>query len=142
MINYLVSFLLFPFLISVQVHYDFLQPPLFPPLFFYQVVARRTDLKLIVTSATMDSDKFAAFFGNVPIFHIPGRTFPVDILFSKVCFCFHFLSLKDTYTTSLIHYIISTRFFCQLQIIIILYLGNYCYYVILTVYIFSKHNHL
>uniref|UniRef100_A0A674NXX0 RNA helicase n=1 Tax=Takifugu rubripes TaxID=31033 RepID=A0A674NXX0_TAKRU len=40
-------------------------------------------LKLIVTSATMDSDKFAAFFGNVPIFHIPGRTFPVDILFSK-----------------------------------------------------------
>lgn len=31
----------------------------------------------------MDSDKFAAFFGNVPIFHIPGRTFPVDILFSK-----------------------------------------------------------
>lgn len=32
----------------------------------------------------MDADKFAAFFGNVPIFHIPGRTFPVDILFSKV----------------------------------------------------------
>ncbi|KAF1392855.1 hypothetical protein PFLUV_G00032370 [Perca fluviatilis] len=48
-----------------------------------KVVSRRTDLKLIVTSATMDSDKFAAFFGNVPIFHIPGRTFPVDILFSK-----------------------------------------------------------
>uniref|UniRef100_A0A8C5BKY2 RNA helicase n=1 Tax=Gadus morhua TaxID=8049 RepID=A0A8C5BKY2_GADMO len=48
-----------------------------------EVVARRSDLKLIVTSATMDSDKFAAFFGNVPIFHIPGRTFPVDVLFSK-----------------------------------------------------------
>ncbi|KAL8195159.1 UNVERIFIED_CONTAM: Pre-mRNA-splicing factor ATP-dependent RNA helicase PRP16 [Gekko kuhli] len=48
-----------------------------------EVVARRSDLKLIVTSATMDADKFAAFFGNVPIFHIPGRTFPVDILFSK-----------------------------------------------------------
>lgn len=60
-----------------------------------QVVSRRTDLKLIVTSATMDSDKFAAFFGNVPIFHIPGRTFPVDILFSKVCSCF--LS-NDKYT--------------------------------------------
>ena len=38
----------------------------------------RRDLKLIVTSATMDSDKFATFFGNVPTFHIPGRTFPVD----------------------------------------------------------------
>ncbi|XP_060796794.1 pre-mRNA-splicing factor ATP-dependent RNA helicase PRP16 isoform X1 [Neoarius graeffei] len=48
-----------------------------------EVVSRRSDLKLIVTSATMDSDKFAAFFGNVPVFHIPGRTFPVDILFSK-----------------------------------------------------------
>ncbi len=48
------------------------------------MVARRSDLKLVVTSATMDADKFASFFGNVPIFHIPGRTFPVDILFSKV----------------------------------------------------------
>ncbi|KAJ1083659.1 hypothetical protein NDU88_003814 [Pleurodeles waltl] len=48
-----------------------------------EVVARRSDLKLIVTSATMDAEKFASFFGNVPIFHIPGRTFPVDILFSK-----------------------------------------------------------
>ena len=53
-------------------------------LSFLKVVARRSDLKLIVTSATMDSDKFASFFGNVPIFHIPGRTFPVDVLFSKV----------------------------------------------------------
>uniref|UniRef100_A0A670ZDH9 Pre-mRNA-splicing factor ATP-dependent RNA helicase PRP16 n=1 Tax=Pseudonaja textilis TaxID=8673 RepID=A0A670ZDH9_PSETE len=48
-----------------------------------EVVARRSDLKLIVTSATMDAEKFASFFGNVPIFHIPGRTFPVDVLFSK-----------------------------------------------------------
>lgn len=48
-----------------------------------EVVARRQDLKLIVTSATMDATKFAAFFGNVPVFTIPGRTFPVDILFSK-----------------------------------------------------------
>ena len=44
-----------------------------------QIVARRRDLKLIVTSATMDAGKFATFFGNVPIFRIPGRTFPVEI---------------------------------------------------------------
>lgn len=31
----------------------------------------------------MDSTKFATFFGNVPTFTIPGRTFPVDTLFSK-----------------------------------------------------------
>ncbi|XP_057291109.1 pre-mRNA-splicing factor ATP-dependent RNA helicase PRP16-like [Hydractinia symbiolongicarpus] len=48
-----------------------------------EVVARRNDLKLIVTSATMDSTKFANFFGNVPIYQIPGRTFPVDVLYSK-----------------------------------------------------------
>lgn len=47
------------------------------------MVARRRDLKLIVTSATLDSDKFSAFFGSVPVFKIPGRTFPVDVLFSK-----------------------------------------------------------
>ncbi|KAJ3663291.1 hypothetical protein Zmor_007594 [Zophobas morio] len=49
----------------------------------FQIVARRHDLKLIVTSATMDSSKFSMFFGNVPTFTIPGRTFPVEILFSK-----------------------------------------------------------
>uniref|UniRef100_A0A1L8DH54 RNA helicase n=1 Tax=Nyssomyia neivai TaxID=330878 RepID=A0A1L8DH54_9DIPT len=48
-----------------------------------EIVARRHDLKLIVTSATMDSTKFATFFGNVPTFTIPGRTFPVDTFFSK-----------------------------------------------------------
>ena len=50
-----------------------------------EVVARRQDLKLIVTSATMDSEKFSDFFGNVPIFIIPGRTFPVEPFFSKAC---------------------------------------------------------
>lgn len=48
-----------------------------------EIVARRHDLKLIVTSATMDSSKFSMFFGNVPTFNIPGRTFPVETLFSK-----------------------------------------------------------
>ena len=31
----------------------------------------------------MNADKFAQFFGNVPVYTIPGRTFPVDVLFSK-----------------------------------------------------------
>jgi len=50
-----------------------------------EVISRRQDLKLIVTSATMDADKFSDFFGNVPIFIIPGRTFPVEAFFSKAC---------------------------------------------------------
>ncbi|KAH8020512.1 hypothetical protein HPB51_002461 [Rhipicephalus microplus] len=48
-----------------------------------EVVARRQDLKLIVTSATMDATKFATFFGSVPVYTIPGRTFPVELFFSK-----------------------------------------------------------
>ncbi|KAK6744301.1 hypothetical protein RB195_011168 [Necator americanus] len=48
------------------------------------VVARRTDLRLIVTSATMDADKFANFFGgSCPTFTIPGRTFPVEIFHAR-----------------------------------------------------------
>ncbi len=31
----------------------------------------------------MDAGKFATFFGNVPTFTIPGRTFPVQIFFGK-----------------------------------------------------------
>ncbi|WIA41331.1 hypothetical protein OEZ86_004928 [Tetradesmus obliquus] len=48
-----------------------------------KVVAMRADFKLIVTSATLDSVKFASFFGNAPVFNIPGRTFPVDVLWSR-----------------------------------------------------------
>ena len=48
-----------------------------------KVVARRRDFKLIVTSATLNADKFSNFFGSVPIFHIPGRTFPVEVLYAK-----------------------------------------------------------
>ena len=48
-----------------------------------QIIKRRRDLKLIVTSATMNAERFSEFFGRVPIYTIPGRTFPVEVLFSK-----------------------------------------------------------
>ena len=48
-----------------------------------KVVQRRIDFKLIVTSATLDADKFARFFGGVPMFTIPGRTFRVEKYFAK-----------------------------------------------------------
>ncbi|BGP57862.1 hypothetical protein JCM8202_000460 [Rhodotorula sphaerocarpa] len=44
---------------------------------------RRPDLKLIVTSATLDAEKFSEYFFGCPIFTIPGRTFPVEILYTK-----------------------------------------------------------
>jgi ATP-dependent RNA helicase DHX8/PRP22 len=48
------------------------------------VVQRRPDLKVIVTSATLDAEKFSSYFFACPIFTIPGRTFPVEILYTKV----------------------------------------------------------
>ncbi|CAD6884821.1 unnamed protein product [Tilletia laevis] len=48
-----------------------------------KILTRRRDLKLIVTSATMNAQKFSDFYGTAPSFTIPGRTFPVDVLFSK-----------------------------------------------------------
>ncbi|KAI5963496.1 uncharacterized protein KGF55_002376 [Candida pseudojiufengensis] len=50
---------------------------------FKSLLARRKDLKLIVTSATMNADRFTRFFGAAPQFTIPGRTFPVDVYFNK-----------------------------------------------------------
>ncbi|KAF0713023.1 hypothetical protein AaE_011883, partial [Aphanomyces astaci] len=47
------------------------------------ILAKRSDLKLLVTSATLDADKFSAFFHNCPVVQIPGRSFPVDIYHSK-----------------------------------------------------------
>lgn len=44
---------------------------------------RRPELKLIVTSATLDAEKFSTYFFQCPIFTIPGRTFPVEILYTK-----------------------------------------------------------
>ncbi|CAJ1435695.1 unnamed protein product, partial [Effrenium voratum] len=48
-----------------------------------KAVKKRGDLKLIVTSATLDAEKFSPYFFNSHIFTIPGRTFPVEILYSK-----------------------------------------------------------
>lgn len=48
-----------------------------------KTLKRRPDLKLIVTSATLDADKFSEYFNQCPIFSIPGRTFPVEIMYSR-----------------------------------------------------------
>lgn len=46
-------------------------------------LVRRPELKLIVTSATLDAEKFSKYFFGCPIFTIPGRTYPVEILYTK-----------------------------------------------------------
>jgi len=48
-----------------------------------RLLRKRKDLKVIVTSATMEVEKFKKFFDNPPLFQIPGRSYPVEILYEK-----------------------------------------------------------
>ncbi|KAK1883868.1 ATP-dependent RNA helicase dhx29 [Dissostichus eleginoides] len=43
------------------------------------VVMKRSDLKLILMSATVDCQKFSSYFNRCPVISIPGRTFPVEV---------------------------------------------------------------
>ncbi|KAI9679273.1 MAG: DEAH-box ATP-dependent RNA helicase prp22 [Caeruleum heppii] len=48
-----------------------------------KTVKRRPDLKILITSATLDADKFSEYFNECPILSIPGRTYPVEIMYSR-----------------------------------------------------------
>ena len=43
----------------------------------------RPDIKLLISSATLDAQKFSDYFDSAPIFNIPGRRYPVEIMYSK-----------------------------------------------------------
>jgi ATP-dependent helicase HrpA len=43
-----------------------------------QLLPRRPDLKLIITSATIDPERFSKHFGDAPMIEVSGRTFPVE----------------------------------------------------------------
>jgi ATP-dependent helicase HrpA len=47
--------------------------------YLHQLLPRRPDLKLIITSATIDPGQFATHFGDAPIVEVSGRTFPVAV---------------------------------------------------------------
>ena len=43
------------------------------------ILPKRPDLKVIITSATIDLERFSAHFNDAPIIEVSGRTFPVDV---------------------------------------------------------------
>ena len=47
------------------------------------ITKARPDLKLIISSATMNAQKFSEYFDDAFIFTIPGRRYPVDIFYTK-----------------------------------------------------------
>jgi ATP-dependent helicase HrpA len=48
-----------------------------------RILEKRRDLKLIITSATIDTEKFSAAFGNAPVIDVSGRMYPVDVRYEK-----------------------------------------------------------
>ncbi len=52
--------------------------------YLQRLLKRRADLKLIVTSATIDTEAFSKAFGGAPIIEVSGRMFPVEVRYSPV----------------------------------------------------------
>ena len=48
------------------------------------LLAQRSDLKLIITSATIDVEKFSRHFNAAPVVEVSGRTYPVEIIYSDI----------------------------------------------------------
>jgi len=44
-----------------------------------RLIHKRKDLKLIITSATIDPERFAKHFDNAPVINVSGRTYPVEV---------------------------------------------------------------
>ena len=44
-----------------------------------QIIPRRPDLKLIITSATINPQRFSKHFNDAPIIEVSGRTYPVEV---------------------------------------------------------------
>ncbi|HTV86767.1 MAG TPA: ATP-dependent RNA helicase HrpA [Dyella sp.] len=49
-----------------------------------RLAAKRPDLKIIVTSATIDTARFAEHFGNAPVVSVEGRAYPVEVRWRSV----------------------------------------------------------
>ena len=49
-----------------------------------QLLPERPDLKLIITSATIDPERFAAVFGGAPVIEVSGRTYPVEVRYRPI----------------------------------------------------------
>jgi len=44
---------------------------------------RSSDLKVLITSATLDGEKVSKFFADCPVLNVPGKLYPVEVLYSR-----------------------------------------------------------
>lgn len=66
---------------------------------FSETKSRKSPLKIVIMSATLDIEKFSTFFYSCPVFSIPGRAYPVSVQYT--CTDEAFDSQKLTYSTQL-----------------------------------------
>jgi ATP-dependent helicase HrpA len=52
--------------------------------YLHQLLPRRPDLKLLITSATIDPQRFARHFSDAPIIEVSGRTYPVEVRYQPI----------------------------------------------------------
>ncbi len=52
--------------------------------YFSQILLQRPDLKLIITSATIDAQRFSRHFNNAPVIEVTGRMYPVEICYRPI----------------------------------------------------------
>ena len=52
--------------------------------YLHSLLPRRPDLKVIITSATIDPERFARHFGDAPVVEVSGRTYPVEVRYRPV----------------------------------------------------------
>ncbi len=48
------------------------------------LLAKRDDLKIVITSATIENEKLSKFFNNAPVINVSGKTYPVDIIYQPL----------------------------------------------------------
>lgn len=60
-----------------------------------KAIAERPDLKVVISSATVEATKFSKFFNGAPVLDIPGRSFPVDIIYTGRPDCDYLTSAID-----------------------------------------------
>ena len=51
--------------------------------FLKRLLPERPELKVVIMSATLESEKFQAFFPQAPVLRIPGRVYPVEVVYTK-----------------------------------------------------------
>jgi len=73
------------FLLLFQVHERSVESD-FLLIYLQRLCRLRTDLRVIMMSATLDAQKFSKYFAGCPVVNVPGQSFPVEVCYWLVIY--------------------------------------------------------